>query len=79
MYINTNENTPYYGFGILTHRAFNFNNSFNFWNFLKFSNVVESKLVKLHFLSLNQIPKVVIYKVTIKVDQGASTFGMPRS
>jgi len=68
------KNTPNYGFWILIHGAFNFNISFNFSNF---SNGIETKLVKLCFLSLNQIPKVVIYKVTIRVDQGASTFWMP--
>jgi len=66
------ENTPYRGLGILIYGAFNFNNSFNF------SNGIERKLFKLHFLSLNKISKVVIFKVTMRVDQGASTFGMPR-
>jgi len=69
------KNTPNYGFQILTHGAFNFNNSFNF---SKFSNGIERKLVKLHLLSLNEIPKVFIFKVTIRFDQGASTFWMPR-
>jgi len=68
------KNTPNYGFRILTHGAFNFNNSFNFSNF---SNGVQRKLVKFHLLSLNEIPKVVIFKVPIRFDQGASTFGMP--
>jgi len=68
------KNTPYCGFGILTHGTFNFNNSFNFSNF---SIWIESKLFKLHFLSLNEISKVVIFKVTMRVDQGASTFWMP--
>jgi len=72
------KNTPYYVFWILTYGAFNFNNSFNFPIFPNFSNGVETRLVKLCFLNLNQIPKVIIYKVTIKVDQGASTFWMPR-
>jgi len=62
------KNTPYCGFWILTLGAFNFNNSFNFSKFSKFSNGVERKLVKLHLLSLNEIPKVVIFKVTIMVD-----------
>jgi len=70
------KNTPNCGFWILTSRALNFNNSFNFPNFPNFSNGVERKLVKLHLLSLNEIPKVVIFKVTIKVDQDSSTFGM---
>jgi len=34
------------------------------------------KLIKLDFLSLNEIPKVVTFRPTIKVDQGASTFWM---
>jgi len=72
------KNTPNYGLGILIRGAFNFNNSFSSSKFSKFSNGVEAKLVKLCFLSLNKIPKVVIYKVIIRVDQGASTFGMPR-
>jgi len=72
------KNTPNYGFRILTHGAFNFNNSFNFSKLSKFSNGVERKLVKLHLLSLNEIPKVFIFKVTIKFDQGTSTFWMPR-
>jgi len=70
------KNTPYCGFWILTHRAFNFNNSFSFSNFSNFSNGVERKLVNLHLLSLNEIPKVVIFKVAIKVDQNASIFWM---
>jgi len=69
------KNTPNCGFWILTHGAFNFNNSFNF---SKFSNGIERKLVKLHLLSLNEILKVVIFKVTITVDQDASTFWMLR-
>jgi len=44
--------------------------------FQKNSNGVETKLVRLRLLSLNQIRKVVILKVAIKVDQGASTFGI---
>lgn len=35
------------------------------------------KLVKLRLLSLNEILKVIIFTVTITVDQDASTFGMP--
>jgi len=62
-------------FGFLTHGAFNVNNSFNF---SKFSNGIETKLVKLYFLSLNRIPKIIILKVTIKVDQGTFTFWMRR-
>jgi len=68
------KNTPKCSFWILTHGAFNFNNSFNFSNF---SNGVERKLVRLHLLTLNEIPKVVIFKVTIKFDQDAFTFWMP--
>jgi len=56
---------------ILRHGVLNFNNSFNF------SNEIERKLFKLHFFSLNEIPKVVIFKVTMKVGLVASTFGMP--
>jgi len=37
---------------------------------------LETKLVRLRFLSLNEIPKAGILKVVIKVDQGASTFWM---
>jgi len=70
------KNTLYCGFGILTHGALNFNNSFSFSNFSNFSNGIEIKLFKLHFLSLNEIPKVVIFKVTMRVDQGASTYWM---
>jgi len=70
------KNSPYCGFGILTHGALNFN---NFFNFSKFSNGIERKIFKLHFLSLNEISKVVILKVTMRVDQGTSTFWMPRS
>jgi len=70
------KNTPNYGFWILTPGAFNFNNSFNFSNFSNFSNGVKRKLVKLHLLSLNEIPKVVVFKVTNKVYQDASTFWM---
>jgi len=69
--------TPNCGFWILTHEAFNFNKSFNFSKFSKFSNGVERKLIKLHLLSLNEIPKVVIFKVTIRVNHDASTFWMP--
>jgi len=68
------KNTPYCSSGILAYGALNFNNSFNFSNF---SNGIERKFFKLHFLSLNVIPKVVIFKVTMRVDQGASTFSMP--
>jgi len=68
------KNIANYGLGILTHRAFNFNNSSNFSNF---SNGVERKLIKLHLLSLNEISKVLIFKVTIGVDQDASILGMP--
>jgi len=62
------KNTLYCGFGILAHGALNFNNSFNFSKFSKFLNGIERKLFKLHFLSLNKIPKVVIFKVTMRVD-----------
>jgi len=65
------KNAPYCGLGILTHGTLNCSNSFNF------SNGIERKLFKLHFLSLNEIPKVVIFKVTMRVDQGSSTFWMP--
>jgi len=44
--------------------------------FSKVQDEVERDLVKHHFLSLNQISKKVILKVTIKVDQNTSTFGM---
>jgi len=44
-----------------------------------FKNEIEAKLVRLYFLILNQIPKVVILKVAIEVDQGAPTFWMHRS
>jgi len=37
---------------------------------------VKTKLATLHFLGLNQILKVFILKVAIKVDQSTSTFGM---
>jgi len=57
------KNTPNYGFWILTHGAFNFNNSFNFSIFSNFSNGVQRKLVKLHLLGLNEIPKVFIFKL----------------
>jgi len=67
--------TPNCGFWILTLGAFN--NSFNFSKFSKFSDGVERKLVKLHFLNLNEIPVVTIFKVTIEVDHDASTLGMP--
>jgi len=52
----------------------NFNNSFDF---SKFSDGIERKLFKLHSLSLNEIPKVIIFKVTMRADQDASTFWMP--
>jgi len=45
---------------------------FDFLQILKWNKTI---LVKLHF-QLNQIPTMVILKVTIKVAQGASTFGM---
>jgi len=48
----------------------------DFWIFSKFQVEVERKLVKLHFLSFSQIPKMVILKVRIQVDQCTSTFGM---
>jgi len=70
------KNTTYYVFWILTHGACNCNISFNIWISSKFQDEVERKFVKLHFLSLRQIPKMVILKVTIKVDQGTSTFWM---
>jgi len=70
------KNTPKCGFWILTHGAFKFNNSFNFINFTNLTDGVERKFVKLHFLSLNEIPKVVNFKVTINFDQDASTFWM---
>jgi len=70
------KNTTYCVFWISRNGACNCNNSFNFWIFSKIQVKVERKLVKLHFLSLSQIPKMVIFKFRIKVDQGASTFGM---
>jgi len=69
-------NTPYCGFGILTRGALNFNNSLNFSKISKILNGIEKKLFKLHFLSLNEIPKVIIFKVTVRTDQGTSTFLM---
>jgi len=75
IYLKFIHNTSYCGLGILTYGALIFNNSFNSSNFSNFSNGIERKLVKLHFLSLNEILKVVI--VTMRGDQGASTFGMP--
>jgi len=70
------KNTTCFVWGILTHGACNCNNSFNFWIFSKFQVEVERKLVKLHFLNLSQIPKLVIVKVRIKVDQVTSIFWM---
>jgi len=70
------KNTTYSIFWIITHGACNYNNSFNFWIFSKFQVEVQRKLAKLHFLSLSQIPKMVVLKVRIKVHQGASTFWM---
>jgi len=70
-------NTQYGVMQILTLRACNCNNSFNFSIFSKNLNGIELKLVELHFLSLKHIPIVMyILKVTIKFDWGASTFGM---
>jgi len=65
------KNTPYCGLGILTHGTLNFN---KFFNFSKFSNRIERKLFQLHFFSLNEIPKVVIFKVTMRGYQVTSTF-----
>jgi len=61
-------------FWMLTYEACKCNNSFNFWNFSKFQNEVERYLVKLHFLSLTQILKIGLLKVTIKANQGTSNF-----
>jgi len=44
--------------------------------FSKFLDEVERELAKLHFLNSNHVSKMIILKVTIKVDQGASTFWM---
>jgi len=68
------KNTPYWDFGILTAGALNFNNSFNFSNFSNFSYEIEKELFKLCFLSLNEISKVIIFKVTMRVDQVTFTF-----
>jgi len=46
---------------------------FHFFKILKWDRI---KFVKLHFLSLKYIPIIYILKVTINVDQGASTFWM---
>jgi len=40
--------------------------------FSKFQEEVERDLVQLHFFNFNQLLKMVILKVTIKVVQGAS-------
>jgi len=45
----------------------------NFWIFLKILNRVKQNLLSL-ILILIFIPKMIILKVTIKVDQGTSTF-----
>jgi len=67
------ENT--YNIWVLTHVAFDCYNSINFWNFSKFWNEVDIKLIRLHFLNLYCTePKVDTLKVTIKFDQGLSTF-----
>jgi len=47
--------------------------AFDIWKKIKWNRI---KLVRLHFSSLNQISKVVILKVAIEVDQGASTLCM---
>jgi len=61
------KNTTCYVIWILKQRACNCNNSLDFGCF-QIHDEVERDLVKLHFLSLNQITKMVILKVTIKVD-----------
>jgi len=71
IYLKFIHNTSYCGFGILTYGALIFNNSFNSSNF---PNGTERKLIKLYFLWLNEIPEVVTVKVTMRGDQGASTF-----
>ena len=71
------KNTQYRVIGILTHWAFNCNNFLNFGHFSQFQNGIERELGKLHFLNLHQIPNILSLKLTIEVDQGASTFGMP--
>jgi len=43
-------------------------------DFSKLQIGIETKLVKLHFLSLNEKTKMIFLKVTIKVDQCESTF-----
>jgi len=51
----------------LKHRACKCNNSFKFSSF-EFQAEVERDLVKLHFLNLNQLPKMIILEVTIKAN-----------
>jgi len=59
----------------MKHAIARFLSIFGFFQNLKMK--LERELVRLHhFLSLSQIPKLVILEVTIKVDQGTSTFGM---
>jgi len=62
------KNSTYWVIWILTYRTCNCNISLNFWIFSKSQNEVEKDLVKLHFLSVNQIPKMITLKVTIEVD-----------
>jgi len=44
--------------------------------YLDFFNGLEIELMNFCVSSLSPIPKVVIYKITMKVGQGASTFWM---
>ena len=70
------KNTEYGVLWILTHIAFNCNNFFDLGHFSKFQDGIERKLDKLHFHCLQQILNILVLKVTIEVDQGASTFWM---
>jgi len=53
------KNTTYFITWILTHGPCNCNNSFNLWIFAKFQDEAKKYLIKLHFLSLNQVSKMV--------------------
>jgi len=64
------KNKKYCVIWILIVEDCNCNNSFNFWNFPIKLDGIESKLVKLHFFSFNQIPKLDVFKVTISCDDG---------
>ncbi len=45
--------------------------------FQNFKAGIERQIAKLNFLSLHQIPKIFILKVTIEAAQGALIFWMP--